>query len=43
MEKQNLSLDLDKIPKNEEQKEPTNLEQRPVDIVIVDLNNREIK
>lgn len=44
MEKPNLSLDLDSIHKDEDEaKQLDNLDQRPIDIVIVDLNHREIK
>ena len=39
MSKPNLSLNLDDVNQPVDQKE----DQRPVDIIIVDLNNREIK
>lgn len=43
MEKPDLTIDLEKVASAAEaEAQLANVDQRPVDIVIVDLNNREI-
>lgn len=47
MKKPDLSLNLDKVAEQQQQDQQEDaaamMDQRPVDIIIVDLNNREIK